>query len=388
MITLDGSTGEVFDGALALVPPQVNADFEKIVGWADEFRRLGVRANADTGEDARKAREFGAEGIGLCRTEHMFMDASRLPAVRKMILADDEAAREVALAEILPMQQADFEEIFRAMSGLPVTIRLLDPPLHEFLPSLLDQALTVQKLELTGASQEEIAKADGLLSRIKKLTEQNPMLGTRGVRLALLYPEIPEMQVRAIARAALAVAAEGADPKIEIMIPLVAFSSELERMREIVDEAITDEFNRAGKSLPYTVGTMIELPRAAICADQIAAHADFFSFGTNDLTQTSLGISRDDAEGKFLAAYVDEQLVPANPFASVDIDGVGELVRIGTTKGRGVKPGLKAGVCGEHGGDPASISLFENIGLDYVSCSPYRVPIARFAAARAVLDKG
>ncbi|MEO6957330.1 MAG: putative PEP-binding protein, partial [Antricoccus sp.] len=386
VITLDGSTGEVFAGALTLVPPQVNADFERIVSWADDVRTLGVRANADTGEDARKAREFGAEGIGLCRTEHMFMDSTRLPAVRKMILADDEDQREAALAEILPMQQQDFEAIFREMSGLPVTIRLLDPPLHEFLPSLLDQALTVQKLELTGAEPKEIAKAEGLLSRIKKLTEQNPMLGTRGVRLALLYPEIPEMQVRAIARAALAVAAEGGDPHIEIMIPLVAYSSELIRMREIVDEAITDEWNRAGKSLPYTVGTMIELPRAAICADQIAEHADFFSFGTNDLTQTALGISRDDAEGKFLAAYVDEQLVPANPFASVDVDGVGELVRIGSTKGREVNPTLKVGVCGEHGGDPKSIELFNSLGLDYVSCSPYRVPIARFAAARAVLD--
>jgi pyruvate,orthophosphate dikinase len=385
-ITLDGSTGQVFAGALDLVPPQINTDFQQLVGWADGIRRMSVRANADTGEDARKAREFGAEGIGLCRTEHMFMDESRLPAVRRMILADGEDEREAALAEILPMQQGDFEEILTAMSGLPVTIRLLDPPLHEFLPSLLDQALEVQRLQLAGADGAEIQRAEALLARIKKLTEQNPMLGTRGVRLALLYPEIPRMQVRAIARAAIAVAGAGGDPRVEIMVPLVAFSAELERMRDLVDEVMAEELERAGSTLPYTVGTMIELPRAAICADKIAAHADFFSFGTNDLTQTAIGISRDDAEGAFLAAYLDERIVPANPFASIDRDGVGELVRIGAEKGRSVKAGLKLGVCGEHGGDPASIALFEQVGLDYVSCSPYRVPIARFAAARAILD--
>jgi pyruvate,orthophosphate dikinase len=385
-ITLDGSTGQVFAGALDLVPPQINTDFQQLVGWADGIRRMSVRANADTGEDARKAREFGAEGIGLCRTEHMFMDESRLPAVRRMILADGEDEREAALAEILPMQQGDFEEILTAMSGLPVTIRLLDPPLHEFLPSLLDQALEVQRLQLAGADGAEVQRAEALLARIKKLTEQNPMLGTRGVRLALLYPEIPRMQVRAIARAAIAVAGTGGDPRVEIMVPLVAFSAELERMRDLVDEVMAEELERAGSTLPYTVGTMIELPRAAICADEIAAHADFFSFGTNDLTQTAIGISRDDAEGAFLAAYLDERIVPANPFASIDRDGVGELVRIGAEKGRSVKAGLKLGVCGEHGGDPASIALFEQVGLDYVSCSPYRVPIARFAAARAILD--
>jgi pyruvate, orthophosphate dikinase len=385
-ITLDGSTGQVFDGALDLVPPQINTDFQQLVGWADSIRRMSVRANADTGEDARKAREFGAEGIGLCRTEHMFMDESRLPAVRRMILADDEDEREAALAEILPMQQGDFEEILTAMSGLPVTIRLLDPPLHEFLPSLLDQALEVQRLQLADADGAEIQRAEALLARIKKLTEQNPMLGTRGVRLALLYPEIPRMQVRAIARAALAVAGAGGDPRVEIMVPLVAFSAELERMRDLVDEVMAEELERAGSALPYTVGTMIELPRAALCADEIAAHADFFSFGTNDLTQTAIGISRDDAEGAFLAPYLDERIVPANPFASIDRDGVGQLVRIGAEKGRSVKADLKLGVCGEHGGDPASIALFEQIGLDYVSCSPYRVPIARFAAARAILD--
>ncbi len=388
VITLDGSTGEVFAGALPLVPPQVTDAFTRVVGWADEVRRLGVRANADTGEDARRAREFGAQGIGLCRTEHMFMDEARLPAVRAMILAEDDEGRAAALEQILPMQQGDFEEILTAMSGLPVTIRLLDPPLHEFLPSVTEQALTVQRLQAdgSGAGSDRLAAAESLLARVRELAEQNPMLGTRGVRLALLYPQIPEMQVRAIARAALAVSAAGQDPHVEIMIPLVAFDEELRRMRELVQRVMDEEFSAAGRSLPYTVGTMIELPRAALVADQIAAHADFFSFGTNDLTQTTLGISRDDAEGKFLAAYLADGIVRANPFASVDPDGVGQLVGIGVQKGRDVKPGLKVGVCGEHGGDPASIAVFERIGLDYVSCSPYRVPIARFAAARAALD--
>jgi pyruvate,orthophosphate dikinase len=303
-----------------------------------------------------------------------------------MILAEDEEQRAAALAEILPMQQQDFQEIFTAMSGLPVTIRLLDPPLHEFLPSLVDQALTVQRLRLQDADADQLSAAEALLARIHSLTEQNPMLGTRGVRLALLYPEIPQMQVRAIARAALAVAAEGHDPRVEIMIPLVAFAEELRRMRDLVEATMAEEFQAAGRDLPYTVGTMIELPRAALCADDIAAHADFFSFGTNDLTQTTLGISRDDAEGAFLAGYIADRLLSVSPFASIDTGGVGELVRIGSEKGRQVKPGLKLGVCGEHGGDPASIAVFDAIGLDYVSCSPYRVPIARFAAARAVLD--
>jgi pyruvate, orthophosphate dikinase len=386
VITLDGSTGEVFAEALPLIPPQVNEDFQAVVSWADEYRRLGVRANADTGLDARRARELGAQGIGLCRTEHMFMDPERLPAVHRMILADGEGARVSALAEILPMQQSDFEEIFTAMSGLPVTIRLLDPPLHEFLPSLLEQALEVQRLQIEHGDEASLATASALLKQIQRLTEQNPMLGTRGVRLALLYPEIPEMQVRAIARAALAVSDRGGDPRIEIMVPLVAYVEELRRMRQIVDSTITDEFRKAGRSIAYTVGTMIELPRAALCADEIAAHADFFSFGTNDLTQTAIGISRDDAEGAFLATYIDERIVPSNPFASIDVEGVGQLVRIGVERGRSANANLKLGVCGEHGGDPTSIELFERLGLDYVSCSPYRVPIARFAAARATLD--
>ncbi|MGB7449536.1 MAG: pyruvate, phosphate dikinase [Ornithinimicrobium sp.] len=387
VITLDGSTGEVYAGELALMPPQLNEDFETIVGWADEIRELGVRANADTGEDAAKAREFGAQGIGLCRTEHMFMTEDRLPAMRSMILAGDAEARAEALESILPMQQEDFESLFAAMSGLPVTIRLLDPPLHEFLPNLVEQSLAVQRLEATqDADPDELSHQRVLLSQVKKLTEMNPMLGTRGVRLALLYPEIPVMQVRAIARAAFAVKAAGSEPIVEIMVPLVAFAEELRRMREIIEQTLEEEFDSAGERFDFTIGTMIEVPRAAIVAHQIAEHADFFSFGTNDLTQTGIGISRDDAEGSFLTAYLEQDLVPANPFSRVDADGVGELVRIGAAGGRSTKTDLKLGVCGEHGGDPESIATFASIGLDYVSCSPYRVPIARFAAARAVLD--
>ncbi len=387
VVTLDGSTGDVYGEALELVPPQINEDFSAIVGWSDEIRRLGVRANADTGEDAAKARELGAEGIGLCRTEHMFMAAERLPAVREMILAESVEDRAAALEKILPMQQEDFEGIFTAMKGLPVTVRLLDPPLHEFLPDLVEQSLLVQRLELTGGDQEELSSARALLAQVKRLHEQNPMLGTRGCRLGMLYPEIPEMQTRAIVRAALAVRErEGETVDVEVMIPLVAYASELEAHREVVERTVAEELDAAGEQLDVRVGTMIELPRAAIVADQIAEHADFFSFGTNDLTQTGIGISRDDAEGGFLSAYVSDEVIPANPFESIDRDGVGGLVSIGTERGRSTRPDLKVGVCGEHGGDPASIALFEELGLSYVSCSPYRVPIARFAAARAVLD--
>ncbi|MGB3257186.1 MAG: pyruvate, phosphate dikinase [Ornithinimicrobium sp.] len=385
-ITLDGSTGEVYAGALDLIPPQLNEDFAAIVSWADDIRRLGVRANADTGEDAAKAREFGAEGIGLCRTEHMFMSPDRLPAMRSMILAHDDEERAAALESILPMQQEDFEAIFTAMSGLPVTIRLLDPPLHEFLPDLVEQSLTVQRLELQDADPDEIAGQRRLLDQVKKLTEMNPMLGTRGVRLALLYPQIPQMQVRAIARAAFSVTASGGTPIVEIMVPLVAFAEELKQMRAIIEDTLAQEFEASGHRFDYTIGTMIEIPRAAVVAAQIAEHADFFSFGTNDLTQTGIGISRDDAEGSFLAAYQDQDLVQSNPFATIDADGVAELVRIGAEGGRRTKSELKLGVCGEHGGDPASIAIFDGLGLDYVSCSPYRVPIARFSAARSVLD--
>ncbi len=385
-LTLNGSTGEVFEGALELVPPSINEDFEKVVEWADEVRTLGVRANAENFEDASKARELGAEGIGLARTEHMFMAADRLPAVRKMIVAETEEERAAALAEILPMQQADFEGIFKAMKGLPVTVRLLDPPLHEFLPNLTEQALLVQKLELTGAPADQVEAERKILSQVHKLHEQNPMLGTRGCRLAMLYPSIPDMQARAIIKAALAVLeSEGETVGVEIMIPLVAFASELKTQRDIVVKAVEEEFEKAGKRLDYTVGTMIEIPRAALTANEIAEYADFFSFGTNDLTQTGIGISRDDAEQGFLGAYVEGEVIEKNPFESLDQDGVGQLVSMGVDKGRAAKPGLKTGVCGEHGGDPDSIDFFHRAGLSYVSCSPFRVPIARLAAARAAL---
>ena len=388
VVTLNGSTGEVFGEALKLIPPRINEDFQRVVAWADEVRTMGVRANADNFEDASKARELGAEGIGLCRTEHMFMAADRLPAVRKMILAENAEERAAALEEILPMQQSDFEGIFTAMKGLPVTVRLLDPPLHEFLPNYLDQALKVQELELTGGDAETLAKERATLAQVKKLHEQNPMLGTRGCRLAMLYPEIPEMQTRAIIRAALAVLdREGETVGVEIMIPLVGLETEIITQREIVDRTVKDELAAAGKELDYTIGTMIELPRAALIADKIAEHADFFSFGTNDLTQTTLGISRDDAENGFLTAYVADGVLPHNPFETIDTEGVGQLVRMGVDKGRSHNPKLKCGVCGEHGGDPDSIDFLQTVGLNYVSCSPFRVPIARFAAAKAAMDQ-
>lgn len=384
VITLDGSTGSVYGEALELIPPQLDDTFERVVAWADDVRRMGVRANADNFEDASKARELGAEGIGLCRTEHMFMASDRLPAVRRMILAESADARADALEEILPMQQEDFEGIFTAMKGLPVTVRLLDPPLHEFLPDLVEQALTVQRLELTDAGEEELAAARDTLAQVKRLHELNPMLGTRGCRLAMLYPEVPEMQVRAIVRAALAVEErEGETVGVEIMIPLVALEKELSVQREIVERIVEEEVGDSG--LEVLIGTMIELPRACLVADRIATHADFFSFGTNDLTQTGIGISRDDAENGFLAQYLMDRVIERNPFESIDVDGVGQLVETGVERGRDAKPGLKLGVCGEHGGDPDSIDFFERTGLDYVSCSPFRVPIARFAAARATL---
>ena len=365
-LTIDGGTGQVIIGEVPLVPPQINEDFETILGWADELRRLKVRANADTPEDAAKAREFGAEGIGLCRTEHMFMAEDRLPVVREMIMASGEDERRSALERLLPHQQADFEGIFEAMAGLPVTIRLLDPPLHEFLPPL------------------EEAKDERMRERIKALHETNPMLGTRGCRLGLLWPEIYEMQVRAIIRAALAVEERTGDaPLVEIMHPLVGFAEELHRLRAITVATANEE----SETLDYLVGTMIELPRACIRADEIAAYADFFSFGTNDLTQTTLGFSRDDAEGKFLTRYLEDGVLERNPFETLDQSGVGDLMRIAVERGRGVKEDLKLGICGEHGGEPESVAFCHGLGLDYVSCSPYRVPLARLAAAQAALSE-
>ena len=363
MITIDGGTGEVILGPVDLVPPQINQNFELLLGWADDIRRLKVRANADTPADAAKAREFGAQGIGLCRTEHMFMVEDRLPLVREMIMASGEDERREALARLLPLQQEDFEGIFEAMAGLPVTIRLLDPPLHEFLPSL------------------EEAESPEMARRIRTLREANPMLGTRGCRLGLLFPEIYEMQVRAIIRAAAAVEGRTGDaPLVEIMHPLVGFAEELRRLRELTVRTADEEGDGA-----YLCGTMIELPRACIRADEIAEHADFFSFGTNDLTQTTLGFSRDDAEGKFLTHYLDDGILRQNPFETLDQSGVGELMELAVERARSVKPDLKMGICGEHGGDPASVAFCHRLGLDYVSCSPYRVPLARLAAAQAAL---
>jgi len=363
VITIDGGTGEVFIGAAKLVPPQINEDFETVLVWADHLRRLKVRANADTPEDAAKAREFGAEGIGLCRTEHMFFGEERLPVVQEMIMADGEAGRRSALERLLPMQQSDFEGIFEAMTGLPVTIRLLDPPLHEFLPS------------------EEDARDDKMRRRIRALHESNPMLGTRGCRLGLMFPEIYEIQVRAIVRATISVSERtGEAPLVEIMHPLVGFAEELHRLRELTARTIEDE-----GLIEYLCGTMIELPRACVRADEIAEHADFFSFGTNDLTQTALGFSRDDAEGKFLTYYLQHGVLEQNPFETLDRSGVGDLMRIAVERGRSVKETLKIGICGEHGGEAKSVAFCEELGLDYVSCSPYRVPLARLAAAQAAL---
>ena len=362
-LTIDGATGAVILGAVRLVPPQINEDFQTVLEWADELRRLKVRANADTPEDAAKARELGAQGIGLCRTEHMFNAEDRLPVVREMIMASGEEARRAALDRLLPMQQADFEGIFEAMAGLPVTIRLLDPPLHEFLPALEDAA------------------GEAMRERIKQLREANPMLGTRGCRLGLMYPEIYEMQVRAIVRAAIAVRGRtGETPLVEIMHPLVAFEEELRRLRELTVRVAEEE-----GELEYSVGTMIELPRACVRADEIARHADFFSFGTNDLTQTALGFSRDDAEGKFLTRYLEDEVLERNPFEVLDEDGVGDLMRLAVERGRGEKEEIKLGICGEHGGEPRSVAFCHRIGLDYVSCSPYRVPLARLAAGQAAL---
>jgi pyruvate,orthophosphate dikinase len=366
VITIDGGTGRVIVGEVPLVPPAINEDFETILEWADELRRLKVRANADNADDAAKAREFGAEGIGLCRTEHMFFGDERLPVVQEMILARDEEGRRDALDRLLPFQQSDFEGIFEAMAGLPVTIRLLDPPLHEFLPSL------------------DEAKDERMRQRIKALSESNPMLGTRGCRLGIQWPEIYEMQVRAIARAAKAVQERGGEPPlVEIMHPLVGFREELARLRELTEAVMEEE----APGLEYLCGTMIELPRAALRADEIAEVADFFSFGTNDLTQTALGMSRDDAEGKFLTFYLEDGVLEDNPFEVLDQDGVGDLMRIGVDRGREAKPEIKLGICGEHGGEPSSVEFCHTIGLDYVSCSPYRVPLARLAAAQAVLTE-
>ena len=376
IITIDGSAGEVYDGTVATIEPQLSGDFETVMGWADSTRRMKVRANAETELDSQKARHFGAEGIGLCRTEHMFFDADRIIAMREMIMASDTQGREAALGKLLPMQQADFEKLFTIMAGLPVTIRLLDPPLHEFLPHSDD--------ELGDVAQAAGISLDVARQRALRLNESNPMLGHRGCRLAISYPEICAMQARAIFQAALEVAKTSAAPIPEIMVPLAGSAKEIEICRIIIDETAASVFAEAGAKVEYLVGTMVELPRAALLADELAEQAEFFSFGTNDLTQTTLGISRDDA-ASFLHDYEAQGVYEIDPFVSIDQKGVGALVKIAVAKGRETRRDIKLGICGEHGGDPASISFFEAVGLDYISCSPYRVPIARLAAAQAAL---
>jgi len=380
VITIDGSLGQVLAGRMPMIEPELSGEFGTLMGWADEVRKIGVRVNGDTPDDARTAIKFGAEGIGLCRTEHMFFEETRIRTVREMILAEEEQARRAALAKLLPMQRADFVELFEIMKGLPVTIRLLDPPLHEFLPH-------------THAEIEEVARAMNtdprrLADRVRELSEFNPMLGFRGCRLAIAYPEIAEMQARAIFEAAVEAGKRtGKAVGLEVMVPLIATKAELDLIKARIDATAQSVMREANTKLTYQVGTMIELPRAALMAGDIAESAEFFSFGTNDLTQTTYGISRDDA-ASFLSTYIAKGIFDIDPFISLDRDGVGELVKIGVARGRKRRPHLKVGICGEHGGDPASVMFCHEAGLDYVSCSPYRVPIARLAAAQAAIGKG
>jgi pyruvate,orthophosphate dikinase len=384
-ITLDGTTGNIYLGQVPTVEPELGADFRTLMAWADQFRTMGVRANADVPRDATRARGFGAEGIGLCRTEHMFFDDPNRPqeertrTMREMILADTPEARRAALDRLLPFQQSDFEGLFRAMDGYPVTIRTLDPPLHEFLPREEEQIAELARV--SGKTVEQVRQ------RIEALHEQNPMLGFRGCRLGIQYPEITEMQARAIFRAAVAVAKAGVKVHPEVMIPLVSDLNELRLQAEIVRRVAQEELAGGGVEVPYSVGTMIELPRAALLADQIAQGAEFFSFGTNDLTQTTFGLSRDDS-GRFLPMYVERKVYGDDPFQVLDREGVGQLVRLGTERGRATRHDLKVGICGEHGGEPSSVEFFHTVGLNYVSCSPFRVPLARLAAAQAALATG
>ncbi|NUR34951.1 MAG: pyruvate, phosphate dikinase, partial [Gemmatimonadaceae bacterium] len=392
-LTLDGATGRVFAGALPTIPSEVirvisgqtraseapaYLAFERLMKRADKVRRLKVRANADTPHDARVARGFGAEGIGLCRTEHMFFEGDRITAMREMIVARDEMGRRRALAKLLPMQRHDFEGIFEAMHGYPVTIRLLDPPLHEFLPHGGEESKMLARQ--LGVTRPELARV------VESLRETNPMLGHRGCRLGITYPEITEMQGRAIFEAAVRASRRGIDVRPEIMIPLVASRKELDHQKAILERQAEEVLGGMGEPVSYTIGTMIELPRAALLAGEVAESAAFFSFGTNDLTQTTFGLSRDDA-GRFLPSYVEKGIFPEDPFQVLDQDGVGRLIRMAVEDGRKTRPGLKVGICGEHGGDPKSVKFCHRIGLDYVSCSPYRVPIARLAAAHAALEQ-
>jgi pyruvate,orthophosphate dikinase len=378
-ITITGNLGHLYLGQVPVITPEVSGDFGIFMSWVEEFRKMGVRANADTPNDARQAREFGAEGIGLCRTEHMFFEPERIKAVREMILADDVEGRKKALAKIMPMQKGDFKGIFEVMDGLPVTIRLLDPPLHEFLPHE-DKHLQELALEMG-------VPADRLKAKVDQLHEFNPMLGHRGCRLAITYPEICEMQARAIMEAACELKKEGKNVIPEIMVPLVATVKEFKPLKDIIIRIAQDVMNETGVKVDYKIGTMIELPRAAICADEIAKEAEFFSFGTNDLTQTAFGLSRDDA-GRFLPFYVEKKILPEDPFVSIDKEGVGVLMKIAIEKGKKARPDIKLGICGEHGGEPESVKFCYAIGLNYVSCSPFRVPVARLAAAHAAMQAG
>jgi pyruvate,orthophosphate dikinase len=385
MISIDGTTGSVVLGAVELVQPELTGDLDTILEWADEFRKLGVRANADNPEDAQLSREFGAQGIGLCRTEHMFL-GERKQIIQTFILNEDEEVREKAAAQLSEAQTGDFYGMFKAMDGLPVIVRLLDPPLHEFLDSPRALDVEIARLEASGGNAADIAEKRALMAKIDSFAEANPMLGLRGCRLSIVYPILPVLQVRAIATATAQLQKEGLAPKPEIMIPLVSTVNELEKLRKVAEETIAEVEAEQGVKLDIPIGTMIELPRAAVTADEVATQADFFSFGTNDLTQTTFGFSRDDVEGEFIPQYLTEKLLPYNPFATID-PGVAKLVEMGVKLGKGANPELAVGVCGEHGGDPDSIHTFSKIGLDYVSCSPYRVPIARLAAAQAALEK-
>ena len=385
IISIDGATGQVMPGMLPLVEPRMTPELAKLLSYADEFRRLGVWTNADNPEDAQKARDFGAEGIGLCRTEHMFFGDERRPLIQSVIMAETSEERRAYLDKLLPFQREDFEGIFRVMDGLPVIIRLIDPPMHEFLPPYEELVKEVMELRYKGGDPKELAEKERLLEVVEKLHEINPMMGLRGCRTGVTFPEISEMQVRAIFEAACNVAREGVDVHPEVMIPLTSHVNELKAERERLEKVAKEVMEEQGIQVDYKFGTMIETPRAALIADQLARYSDFFSFGTNDLTQMTFGFSRDDMEGKFLAPYLEKGILEDNPFATLDQEGVGELVEMGVQRGRAAKPDLEIGICGEHGGDPKSIEFFHKVGLNYVSCSPFRVPIARLAAAQVAL---
>jgi pyruvate, orthophosphate dikinase len=387
-ITLDGTTGNVYLGQVPTIEPRPSSNFQTLLSWADGIRRLEVWANADYPRDAEKARENGAQGVGLCRTEHMFMEEDRLPIVRAMIMATTTAERERHLARLLPIQRGDFHGILRAMQGLPVVIRLIDPPLHEFLPNYEELVAETTELRVSGRDPEKLAELERVKARVEQLREANPMLGLRGVRLSILYPEITRMQVRAIMEAACDLKVEGVDARPEIMIPLVGMLTELQAVKAELEPVAETVQREKGVRVEYKFGTMIEVPRAALVAGEIAQDAEFFSFGTNDLTQTTFGFSRDDAEGKFIVRYLDQKILKVNPFETIDRPGVGRLMEIAVKEGRATRPDLEVGICGEHGGDPDSIHTCHDLGLDYVSCSPYRVPVARLAAAQAVVAEG